>query len=108
MRLGVELFKYTTSVAFVPAFTMGFCGVNRTVIFVIGSILAVVNCQLKVKVIQPQSIVPQTKFNWSELAGSGSFSSETSRYFNGLPSVSFIKKNQPLGKQSTYCDGNVI
>ncbi|KZR99815.1 Coagulation factor XI-like protein, partial [Daphnia magna] len=44
-------------------------------------ILASVDCQLRVKVIRPESVVAETRFNWSSIQQKNSFPTETLRFY---------------------------
>ena len=69
---------------------MDFLSILRSVIFVIGSIVALA------KVTQPETIVPQTNF----LNGNDSFPSDASRFFTLAATVN--------GSPQIICDGIIV
>lgn len=79
---------------------MGFPIITRRFLFTLVSVLSIVNCQSRVKVIRPQSLEVETRFNLSNIAENLTFSSKPVRFFEyaQLPAV-YQNERQPI------CDG---
>lgn len=79
---------------------MGSPIVTRSFLFILVSVLSIVNCQSRVKVIRPQSLEVETRFNWSSIAENLTLPSKTVRFFEyaQLPAV-YQNERQPI------CDG---
>ncbi|XP_057376065.1 trypsin-like [Daphnia carinata] len=60
---------------------MGYLIITPSLLYIIGSILASVDCQLRVKVIRPESVVAETRFNWSSIQQNNSFPTEILRIY---------------------------
>jgi len=78
---------------------MGFQIVTRSALFVFVSVLSIVNCQSRVKVIRPQSLEVETRFNWSSVAENYTFPSKPLRFFEYAPLAVYQNERQPV------CDG---
>ncbi|XP_046453324.1 trypsin-1-like [Daphnia pulex] len=76
---------------------MGFPIVTLSFLFTLVSVLSIVNCQSRVKVIRPQSLEVETRFNWSSIAENLTLPSEAVRFFEyaQLPAV-YQNERQPI------------
>ncbi|KAK4009045.1 hypothetical protein OUZ56_014186 [Daphnia magna] len=78
---------------------MGYFVITPSLLYIIGSILASVDCQLRVKVIRPESVVAETRFNWSSIQQKNSFPTETLRFYQYAQLPAQQNARQPICDQ---------